>query len=68
MNVLVSALLLPDSKSESRNSKREERFLSAQADAFPTGSESSIAGANAEEKIGLLRSIPQNHPGCTKRK
>jgi hypothetical protein len=28
--------------------KEEERFLSAQADAF--------AGANAEEKIGLLRS------------
>jgi hypothetical protein len=28
--------------------KREEKFLSAQADAF--------AGANAEEKIGLLRS------------
>src|SRR5713226_437123 len=28
----------------------EERFLSAQADAFPTASESSIAGANAEEK------------------
>jgi hypothetical protein len=27
---------------------REERFLSAQADAF--------AGANAEEKVGLLRS------------
>jgi hypothetical protein len=28
--------------------RREERFLSAQADAF--------AGANAEEKVGLLRS------------
>ena len=28
--------------------KEEERFLSAQADAF--------AGANAEEKVGLLRS------------
>jgi hypothetical protein len=28
--------------------RKEERFLSAQADAF--------AGANAEEKVGLLRS------------
>ncbi len=36
--------------------KEEERFLSAQAEAFPTGSESPIAGANAGEKIGLLRS------------
>jgi len=31
-----------------QQSRREERFLSAQADAF--------AGAKAEEKIGLLRS------------
>jgi len=31
-----------------RRRKEEERFLSAQADAF--------AGANAEEKVGLLRS------------
>jgi hypothetical protein len=61
----------------------EERFLSAQADAF--------AGANAEEKrrpapfemtgwrggsqermrkkkVGLRRSIPKNHPGCQLRK
>ena len=39
--------------------KKRERWgggLSAQADAFPTGSESAIAGANAEEKVGLLRS------------
>ncbi len=36
--------------------QREERFLSAQADAF--------AGAKAEEKVGPLRSVPQNHPGC----
>src|SRR5260370_400452 len=75
--------------------RREERFLTAQADAF--------AGANAEEKsrsgpvektgggvgdmrksacsvrndgwgawtaweVGPFRSIPQIHPGCTKRK
>jgi len=33
---------------ETRDGKSEERFLSAQADAF--------AGANAKEKIGLLRS------------
>jgi hypothetical protein len=31
-----------------RTTRREERFLSAQADAF--------AGAKAEEKVGLLRS------------
>jgi hypothetical protein len=40
--------------------KDEERFLSAQADRF--------AGAKREEKVGLLRSIPQKHPGCAKRK
>ncbi len=37
----------------------EERFLSAQANRF--------AGAHAEERIGLLRSVPQNHPGCKHR-
>jgi hypothetical protein len=35
-------------KQEGRKYRREERFLSAQADAF--------AGAKAEEEIGLLRS------------
>ncbi len=52
-------------KREMTGRGREERFLSAQADAFPTGSESSrqdrdrsIAGAKAEEKVGLLRSVP----------
>src|SRR5712664_1471965 len=44
------------------------RGLSPQADAFPTRSESSIAGAKREEKVGLLRSVPQKHPGCKKRK
>jgi hypothetical protein len=38
--------------------KEEERFLTTQADRFPTGSESSIAGAKGEEKVGLLRSVP----------
>ena len=38
-----------------QRTKTEERFLSAQADTF--------AGANAEEKVGLLRSVPQQHPG-----
>jgi hypothetical protein len=30
--------------------RSEERFLSTQADAFPTGSESSIAGAKRKKK------------------
>jgi hypothetical protein len=25
-------------------------------------------GAEAEEKVGLLRSVPKDHPGCKKRK
>jgi hypothetical protein len=36
--------------------ERKRDFSHPQADAF--------AGANAEEKIGLLRSIPQLHSGC----
>lgn len=37
--------------------ENEEGFLSAQADPFPTGSESSIAGSKRERKsVGLLRS------------
>jgi hypothetical protein len=35
---------------EEKTSKEEERVLSAQADAFPTGSESAITGANAWKK------------------
>jgi hypothetical protein len=43
-------------KSAARAKQGEERFLSAQADRFPTGSESSIAGAKREEQVGLRRS------------
>ena len=38
------------------NRARWRRGRSSQADAFPTESESSIAGAKAEEQAGLPRS------------
>jgi hypothetical protein len=38
-------------------------FSYPQADPFPTGSESSIAGVKRESKIGLLRSVTQTRPG-----
>jgi len=50
----------------------EERFIAAEFAAVvqrlshPQGD--AFAGAKAEEKVGLLRSVPKNHPGCKLRK
>ncbi len=38
----------------------EERFHPAK----PCGMVKEDTGAKAEEKVGLLRSVPQDHPGC----
>jgi hypothetical protein len=43
-----------------KNVSDGEECLSALADSF--------TGVKGKEEIGLLRSVPQNHPGCTKRK
>src|SRR5260370_15344908 len=56
-----------------RGARREERFLSAQADAFaganaeeksrPAPFEMTGGGRGQDEEVGSFRSIPQNHPG-----